>query len=584
MARPLKRLSTFLSELKRRKVYQVTAVYVVLAVAGMELLDVLIPSTSLPSWASPFFLALAIIGLPVVVVLSWTFDLTSEGLTRTADRPAPGDDPPADTPADNSDSAARAPPGASAGDGAAGDLDANTVAVLPFQNLSGSPESEPFATGLHDDLLTELSRASALTVISRTSVNGYRGTNKPLRQIAAELGAGTIVEGGVQQAGNRVRLNVQLIDARADVHRWAERYDRELSADNIFDLQSELAARIMSALRAELTREEQARTSRQQTRDLEAYRLYSIGRERFVDRTESGLEKAAEAFRRAIDRDPDYAAAWAGLGMALGGLIDYGHTDDPDVLARSREATRRALEIDPGLAEGRASEGAIMAHLKDGEGAKRALSRAIEASPGLALGHQWMSWVELLTGNPERAEPAAERATRLDPLEPEAWGNLAMAELALGRAGDALASVKRSQEHYPDVDYTLWVEGLALYHLSREEGVPEVFDRLADRWSRAWPATARGLACAATGDSAGARTHLARLKETGDDCKAGIVHAALGEMDEAFRCFRDMGEAFWDEELFLRYHRAPPMDAVRADPRYAEVIARLDRAWKARSA
>lgn len=587
MATPFKRLAGFLAELKRRKVYQVTVVYLVLAVAGMELLDVLIPSTSLPQWTSPFFLALAIVGLPVVVVLAWTFDLTSEGLTRTPDRDRTGQGAPTHTPdagdpkgedgSDDKAASAAAEPAATDG------LDVNTVAVLPFENLSGSPDSEPFAVGLHDDLLTELSRASALTVISRTSVNVYRGAAKPLRQIANELGAGTIVEGGVQKAGHRVRLNVQLIDARSDVHRWAERYDRELTADNIFELQSELAGRIMAALKTQLTSEEQTRGSRQQTHDLEAYRLYSIGRERFVDRTEAGLGSAATAFRRAIDRDPNYAAAWAGLGMALGGLIDYGHTDDPAVLRQSQEATRHALELDPQLPEGHAAEGALCAHLKDAAGAKKALSEAIACGPGLALAHQWLGWLELLTGNPRRAAESAERATRFSPLEPEAWGNLAMAQLGLGLAEDALTSARRSQEHYPDVDYTLWVEGLALYHVGQEQEVARVFTRLTDRWSRAWSDMANGIACTERGDATGARACLERLKTAGAFCQAAVVHAALGELDSTFQCLDEMKEPFWDQELFLRYHRAAPMIAVRADPRYSGVIARLDRAWGIRS-
>lgn len=579
MPRPFKRLATFLSELKRRKVYQVTVVYVVLAVAGMELLDVLIPATNLPQWTSPFFLALAIIGLPAVAVLAWTFDLTSKGLTRTEDLP---DQEAAETVAVTKpapDSARPLPSAPANGDSSPAELDINTIAVLPFENLSGSPDSEPFAVGLHDDLLTELCRASALTVISRTSVMAYRGSKKPLKEIGRELGAGTIVEAGVQKAGDRVRLNVQLIDARTDVHRWAERYDRELTADNIFELQSELAARIMAALKAQLTPEEQARAPRQQTHDLDAYRLYSLGRERFLERTEPQLRSAAEAFNGAIERDPDYAAAWAGLGMALGGLVDYGHTDDPEVFQRSRDATRRALAIDPELADGHAARGAMLTHLRQGEAAKAALARAIECGPGLALGHQWTSWVELLTGNPERAAEAAERATRLNPIDPEAWGNLAMAQLGLAQTEAALQSVRHSQERFPDADYTLWLEALALYHLGESRGALQALERLTDRWSRDWPDTGRALASLAGGDEAGGRQVLTRLEAESAWCKAGVVHAALGDLDAAFQAFDSMSEPFWDEELFLRYHRAPPMDAVRADPRYAELITRLDRAW-----
>jgi hypothetical protein len=159
-----------------------------------------------------------------------------------------------------------------------------------------------------------------------------------------------------------------------------------------------------------------------------------------------------------------------------------------------------------------------------------------------------------------------------------------VAQLGLGRADDALASVRRSQEHYPDVDYTLWAEGLALYHLGKARDVPRVFEGLTDRWSEAWPVVARALSGIQEGNEAAARECLARLQAAGANCKAGVVHAALGEMDAAFEAFAATGEPFWDDELFLRYHRATPMEAVRADARYSEVIGRLDRAWGLRSA
>ena len=249
------RLGRFLGELKRRRVYRVSAIYLVLAIGGLELASVLLPATRLPGWFDELFLGLAIVGFPLVAVLAWTFDITESGIHRTPDTVAPDADP------DRPEGAeVGAPESALVPSGRP--LDPLVVAVLPFENLSGAAEAEPFALGLHDDLLTELSRASALTVISRTSVRGYLGSTKPLPEIARELGAGTIVEGGVQQAGSRVRLNVQLIDARTDRHLWAERYDRELTTENIFELQSELAAQVMRRLHATLTAEEAAAAPR----------------------------------------------------------------------------------------------------------------------------------------------------------------------------------------------------------------------------------------------------------------------------------------------------------------------------------
>ncbi|MDX1577315.1 MAG: hypothetical protein R3266_02480, partial [Gemmatimonadota bacterium] len=208
----LRRVAAFLAELKRRKVYRVAVVYVIVAIGALELADVLVPATVLPAWSEEFFVVLAIVGFPIVVVLAWVFDVTPEGVRREtpATRDAPvgtGSPPPAGEsapapPNEEAPTAGGAAKRVAAESGEARarprpELDRHAVAVLPFSNLSEAPDAEPFAAGLHDDLLTELSRASALTVISRTSVQRYRASEKSIPEIGRELGAGTVVEGGV---------------------------------------------------------------------------------------------------------------------------------------------------------------------------------------------------------------------------------------------------------------------------------------------------------------------------------------------------------------------------------------------------
>jgi TolB-like protein/Flp pilus assembly protein TadD len=593
---PAGRIVAFFRELRRRKVYRATAIYLVLAVGGLEVASVLLPSTTLPAWFDELFLGLAIVGLPLVIVLAWTFDVTDVGIERTPDRVRAGNEPRAAEDLVGSTSEEPAPgarrrssvetlrqPGSSGEEEEAADrpeLDPLAVAVLPFENLSRSDDAEPFAVGLHDDLLTELSRASALTVISRTSVKGYREGDKPIRQIARELGAGTIVEGGVQQSGSRVRLNVQLIDARTDAHLWAERYDRELTTENIFELQSELASKIMAELHAQLTAAEKARSRTQPTADLETYRLLVAGRQALIDRSEEGFRAAGSFFQRAIERDAENALAWALLGSALVGLVDYRHLDSDDVLREAEEACRRALELDPNLAESHSAWGALRSCLRDAPGAITAHGRAIELRPSYAGAYQWSCWSHLLLGNAHEALYFGKRAVRLDPLDPEAAGNLAIARLGTGDAEGALELARRIIARHPGFEYGLCMAGLALQALDRWDEAADALGRLEDRWALGWPEMGRAAARHAAGDEAAVRQELSKLSGRHTAFERGVIHAMLGELDEAFDEMREEWPLPWPESLYLYFSRAAPMDRVRQDPRFDPLMMELRRSWQ----
>ena len=597
MADPLRSVRSFLSELKQRKVVGVALAYIVVAAGALELVSIVVPSSSLPDWSDELFLALAIFGFPVVVFLAWAFERTPDGVHRAAGATAnieetagpisgataidvvePG--PPGAAP--SVAESGPGPPGAApsvAESGPGPSLDVNLVAVLPFENLSGTDEAEPFAAGLHDDLLTELSRVSALTVISRTSVSGFRGSGKTIPQIARELRAGTVVEGGVQKAGSRVRLNVQLIDARDDVHLWAERYDRELTAENIFELQSELATRIAATLEAHLTPEETARLGQRPTDDLEAYRLYTQGRGVLGQLSGSGMQRAIDYFQRALERDPDYSLAWAGLGIALVQLGEYGHADHDTMLGRGEKAARRALELDSELAEAHAAIGTLHSARCEGPAALRSLRRATELQPSYSQAHHWLSWVYLLVGRPQLALEAGKRSTRLDPLEPEGRANFALAYLGCGQPEKALAEARRALETHPDFDYARWVIGLALRRIGRGDEAEEILRQVSESWASSWPGTMRALNLVTAGDEASARRFVEAREGTGESYYAGVVLAALGALDEAFDGLRQASPTNWSETLFVRYELPELLDPDRDDPRYAELLRDIDRIW-----
>jgi TolB-like protein len=212
-----------------------------------------------------------------------------------------------------------------------------SIAVLPFENRSPEADDTYFVDGIHDDILTQLSRVSGLRVISRTSVSRFRNTDLSVQQIAQQLGVKSILEGGVQRAGDRVRVTVQLVDAHRDEHVWAENYDRELTAANIFAIQSEVASAIADVLRTKLTPVEQARRKSVPTHNLAAWEAYQLGQQRMTTRSTKTLADAEEFFREAIALDPKFALAYVGLAIVLNLQIEYSGVPIESVLAEAQE-------------------------------------------------------------------------------------------------------------------------------------------------------------------------------------------------------------------------------------------------------
>jgi len=301
----------------------------------------------------------------------------------------------------------------------------SAIAVLPFQNLSAGGPHAYFAGGLHDELLTQLAKVAALKVISRTSVMGYAGTTKPLKQIADELGVGTVVEGTVQVEGERLRVTVQLIDAATDEHLWAERYDRTL--DDAFAIQSEVTQRIVAAVGTALTSAEQGRLTAAPTANPEAYRLYLQGREYAVRPgvLRQDRETARQLYERALGLDPDFALAHAALSQVHGEM--YWWRYDPSVAraARQREEAETALRLAPDLPQAHVAMGLV--HYWGHRDFRRALDEFTIALKGLPNDAELLAWAGNLNrrlGNWNDVFAALDNATRLDPRNVDLLWNL----------------------------------------------------------------------------------------------------------------------------------------------------------------
>ncbi|HEV8333343.1 MAG TPA: tetratricopeptide repeat protein [Steroidobacteraceae bacterium] len=324
-----------------------------------------------------------------------------------------------------------------------------SIAVLPFDNRSHEADDAFFVDGIHDDILTQLSKVSALKVISRTSVEQFRDTKLPTKAIADQLGVTRILEGDVQRAGDRVRIHVQLIDAGSDTHLWAESYDRQLTAANIFAIQSEVAAAIARALQATLTPNERRHMSEIPTQDLASWEAYQIGRQRMARRTTGALADAARFFQRSIDRDPNFALAYTGLADTLLLQEQYGGIDYDAAIARASRLVTQTVALDPSLAEAAVSSGMLAWTLHDYSKAEVEFRRAIDLNPNSAEAHQWYSGVLLEVGRIDEALVHAQRAARLDPLSAIVRFHLGATLTDLGRYAEAIQELNKALEIDP---------------------------------------------------------------------------------------------------------------------------------------
>jgi TolB-like protein/Tfp pilus assembly protein PilF len=324
-----------------------------------------------------------------------------------------------------------------------------SIAVLPFENRSRLDDDGFFVDGIHDDILTQLSKVSALKVISRTSVEQFRDTKLPTKAIAEQLGVRSILEGGVQRSGDRVRINVQLIDAGTDAHVWAETYDRELTAANIFAIQSDVAAAIAGALKATLEVGEKARMNAVPTQNLEAWENYQLGRQRLAKRTSAGLTEAARYFQKAIELDPDFALAYSGLADSLTVSLDYTDAPRAATVERAQAAADAALKLDSGLADAWASAGLIADTSEHDDRAQELLRRAVELNPSHAMALKWYGQLLVGQGNIDEGMKYLERAAGVDPLSAIIQVNLGDALQAQSRFDDAAGRYRRAIEIDP---------------------------------------------------------------------------------------------------------------------------------------
>lgn len=487
-------MPSFLEELKRRNVVRVGLAYLVVAWLVLQMGEVIFDLLEVPAWAGKLLIAFLLLGLPIALFFAWAFELTPDGIKREKD-------------VDRSTSITKTTGrqldymiiavlvvavgflvvhnyvlDSDAPETLAPETSLKSIAVLPFENRSAEPDTQYFADGVHDDLLTQLARIGDLKVISRTSVLEYRDTQKNMRQIGAELGVATLLEGAVQRAGNRVRINAQLIDAATDDHVWAETFDKELTPDNIFDIQTDIARAIADALAATLvptglaTHNESAPTQNQ-----EAYDLYLKAKSILRDATIESMTARIALYQEALRLDPGFALAEGEMAFEYMDRYWFGGRDtrDRDLARRSIE---RALTRDPDNPRLQWIWADSLYHGDlDLDGALAALARAEQGMPGSADVYKLRGWIQRRAGRYDISIEAIEHAISLDPRNQQLvadsiWsyeftGNLDKARWAGERAMamDELAPALQ-----------LWVHSVDLYMLGELETMGRALEKTAD--------------------------------------------------------------------------------------------------------
>jgi tetratricopeptide (TPR) repeat protein len=429
--------------------------------------------------------------------------------------------------------------------------------------------------------LTKLSKVHDLKVISRTSVMQYKGVKRNLREIGEELNVGVVVEGSVRKAANQVRITAQLIDARTDEHLWAESYDRELS--NIFEVQSDVAQKIVEALQVNVSATEQHQIKSTQTENTEAYQLYLQGREYWDLRSEEDVNRAIDCFNRAIEIDPSYALAYVGLADCHTVLANNLSLNTTENFAAATSAIEKALSLDDELGEAYTSDAQLKMRHYDWENAESSFKRAISLNPNYATAHLWYGLMLAIVGRTEEATKCFDIAIDLDPNSFPIQLNVGQLLLNQRKFEEAEQAFRAINENSPgQTGWCAYYLGLSLFFMDRYDEAAALFEKSIQNFSSG-RFTMMSLSTllaidAIQGDLLSAYKKLAQLLEL--QRKSGMVsiyvgwaYDALGERELALDYFE---EALEEQYQTIHWVNANPLfDQFRDEPRFQEILKKM---------
>jgi adenylate cyclase len=536
---------------------------VLYAIAGWIVIEVsatVLPGLNLPEWTTTMVILLVALGFIPAVGLAWAFDIGPQGIERTlsSDQESPAIAP-AQSPANVPDGAttvaapAAATPAqepAPAPIPAAPADDRRSIAVLPFVNMSGDPENEYFSDGIAEEILNLLVKLPQLRVASRTSSFVFKGEKVNIPEVAAKLGVTTLLEGSVRRAGDRVRITAQLIEVGTDSHLWSETYDREMR--DVFAIQDDIARSIVAALEVTLTPRDRRALQYVATSDAKAYDYYLRGRQFFYEFTRRKFHNAILMFRKAIEQDPNFALAYAGMADAYSLLYQWADSSEENV-GKANEASIKAITLDPDSAEANAARGTALAISGKHEEAERAFENAILLNPSLYEAYYFYGRDTLSQGKFEKAARLFNDACRVNPEDYQAPSFLSMAYAELGRENERMEAARKTVENaekhvdlHPDDGRALAFGAYALVELGQTE-------RARD-WAR--------------------RALEADTNEPAIIYNVACMYAQLGELDEAIDLLDRAISQGYGHRAWLEHDS--DLVPLRGHPRFQELLDRLE--------
>jgi adenylate cyclase len=594
-------MSSLFAELKRRNLFRIAALYLVGGWVLLQVADVLFGLMELPGWTLRLVLAILVLGFPVALVVAWVYEMTPEGLKPAKAVPAEqsitsvtarklntvitvtlvvavlvliGDrvlqpETPAVTVASNPatsvsmdslpESTATAP-------------QKQSVAVLPFVDMSPGKDQEYFTDGLTENLLNGLAQVRDLQVAGRTSSFAFKGKNQDLRSIGEQLGVANILEGSVQKSGERIRITAQLVNASSGYHLWSQTFDRTL--EDIFAVQDEIAVEVTKALKVALLGEQvQAAESHSAVTNSDAYTEYLKGRYAFKRNTMEGALEAIDHYRRAIDLDPGMAPAWAGLASATAWHTGFS-SDFAEGYERARIAAKKALSLDPALPEAHLALSQVQTGYDwDWSGAESSLNRALSLRPGDATIMKELGDLEAQLGRRDQAFRHYQQAAILDPLDLGIQGALASAYSARDEDEKALEIINRIREMDPDRAVIHKSLGGLLIKAGRTE---EALAEFKQEKLLFLSLEGQSIALHKLGRKAEAQAKLDELIATMGESASYQVARAYSQFGDADKAIAWLERGFAIRDPGLTYMKMDRwLDPLRDDPRFQRLLEKM---------
>ncbi len=541
----------FLAELRRRRVIRVAIVYAIAGWVVIEVASTMLPGLKLPEWTVTFVIALVVLGFPIAVIMGWMFDLGPRGVERTPAPDAPGQAASiAETPAAVAapvEMAKAAPARVQAG----AEAGRRSIAVLPFVNMSGDPDNEYFSDGISEEILNLLAKLPQLKVASRTSSFLFKGKEASIPTVAGELGVGTVLEGSVRRAGDHVRITAQLIEADTDSHLWSETYDREMK--DVFAIQDDIARSIVDALQVTLSPKQRRSLQNDATSNASAYDFYLRGRRYFYAMSRRNFLHAISMYEQAIELDPQYALAYAGMADARSFLYRYYRADFPDYGVLADEASARAVELDPDSPEAHTSRGTALLFNNRHVEAEKFFETAIVLNPNLYEPYYFYGRACMSAGNLEKAAHLFMKASEANPADYQSLGFLGQACQAMGRREmgeqalrNAMTNLDRHLKMNPDDSWALCTGAVNLAELGERERAIEWSERAIEA-SDQEPLIFYNSAC---------------------------TFAVLGQNDRALDLLERAVALGWCDREWIQ--NDTDLESLRSDPRFRQLLGRIN--------